>query len=139
MGTTVSTVTRFKAHSGTCAFRFKGDGEPGADVLKQVIAHNGAAGDTLDLRLFVRAKNLAPGDARVVLTVRNTSTGQMEKAGLSLPAGTYGYQKLSLAHVVGSVRPSLAVYDQIVVKIRMNGPVGSKVFVDDVSVFVSTP
>jgi hypothetical protein len=130
---------RLKAYSGRCAFRFKGDARPGADVLKQVIAHEGAAGDTVDVRLFARATNLAPGKATAVLLVRNTATGQTETTSLPLPAGTYVYTEVGLAHVVGSVNPSLLAYDQVVVIIKMRGPAGSKVLIDDVRVFLSPP
>ena len=127
------------AHTGSCAFRFKGDANAAVDTLKQVTAHSGVAGDALDLRLFVRAKNLGPGAARAVLIVRDTVSGIQEKVTLAFPGGTYSYQELAALHVVGSRNLALDAYDQVVIKVQMTGGTGSRLFVDDVRLLVSRP
>jgi hypothetical protein len=101
--------------------------------------YNGAAGDTIEVRLFVRGKNLAAGDATVILHVRQTGSGRTEKAVLQIPAGSYPYTELQLSHVVGSKNAALVAYDQVVVKVKMAGQIDSRLFVDDVSVLVYAP
>jgi hypothetical protein len=58
---------------------------------------------------------------------------------MNLPAGTYPYQELDLTQTVGSRNPSQAVYDLLVVGIKLDASAGHKVFIDDASVYVSTP
>src|SRR5262249_17460940 len=129
-----------KVHVGNCAFRFAGDPEPEAATLKQVIRHGGVAGDSLDLKLFVRAIQFATGHAKVVLMVNDTPTGEVEQAVLDIPGGTYPYQELNLGHQVGSINPALTVYDRIILKIKAVAMAsGNTLFVDDLTLAIASP
>jgi len=128
-----------KVHSGSCAFRFKGDASAQGDSLKQVAVHDGDAGDVIKLKLFARAKNVAVGTAKIVLTVRDTTSGVEEKVVLHVPSGTYDYQKLSVSHTVGSSNAALDVYDRVIVTVKMSGGPGSQLYIDDAGLVVSPP
>jgi SGNH hydrolase-like domain, acetyltransferase AlgX len=129
-----------KAHTGNCFFRFKGDASEEVHDLTQVITHSGVAGNTLDLRLFVRANGITTGQGKIVLTVENTSGGHLETVHQAIPEGTYKYQELSLVHRVGSLNTGVREYDRIVVKITAVGmTAGSSLLVDDVSLSFTPP
>jgi len=129
-----------KAHTGNCFFRFQGDASAQAHDLTQVITHSGVAGDALDLKLFVLANGVTAGRGKIVLTVENTSSGQLETAHLAIPDGTDKYQELSLVHQVGSLNPGVREDDRIVLTIRAVGmTAGSSLLVDDVSLRFTPP
>jgi hypothetical protein len=129
-----------KAHTGNCFFRFQGDASAQAHDLTQVITHSGVAGDALDLKLFVLANGFTAGRGRIVLTVENTSSGQLETAHLAIPDRTDNYQELSLVHQVGSLNTGVREYDRIVLTIRAVGmTAGSSLLVDDVSLRFTPP
>jgi hypothetical protein len=116
------------AHSGTCAFQFKG-GTGENSKLQQTLDLTNAiftAGDTLDLSLYVNAVNVATS-GKVKLVVQYSDDTPVGKLTLNL-ASTTGYEPLTDSGALLS-----AAVSKIKLQVKHTSPAG-KVYLDDVSI-----
>ncbi|HEX2619883.1 MAG TPA: M4 family metallopeptidase, partial [Phototrophicaceae bacterium] len=121
------TETKIVAHSGVCAWRFKGSvGEN--TKLQQVVDLTGltfASGDTLDLSAFINAnKPTTSGKIKVVVAYSDTTAPDKFKDNF---AQTAGYEEK-----VGSVNVSSSAVSKIKVMF-INKSTSGKAYLDDVS------
>lgn len=116
------------AHSGECAFRFRGGtGENSRLIQRQnVEAYQLGAGDTLTLSLWVNAVNARRGGT-VILTLIYTD-GTMERVRLQLPRRSAGYVQLSQEIALQKPLAGVRLFVQY---INPNG--AGRIWIDDVS------
>jgi hypothetical protein len=124
-------VCNAMAHTGTCAFRFKGRSGENSRLVQPLIGVFNI-GDTLTLRAYVRSTTIT-GGAKIQLVV-NYTTLPTDKATLPIGSGWSGYNLLSDSITLAGDAAKVKVI------IRYNNPVAAgKFFVDNVSLRWITP
>lgn len=118
------------AHSGECAFRFKG--KPGENAtLKQTIASGVNVGDALTLSGYVNARGAVNGKLKVVVKYADPQLGK-SKITVNINTETGGvYVPLNTFQSVLTT-PVTAPVQKIKVKVKNKGTSG-KVYYDDLS------
>jgi hypothetical protein len=124
-----NTETKVVAHSGLCAFQFKGGAGENTKIQQNLdlSALTLSVGDTLDLSAFVNAKK-ATASGKIKMTVKYNDTTEAQKVTLTI-ATTVGYSEL----VGETLTLAGADVNKIKLMVKHSSPTG-KVFVDDVSV-----
>lgn len=116
-------------HTGVCAFRFVGMAGRTTTLTQVIKPAVGAAGDSLVLSAFVRAKKLTAQTAVLRIKVVYVDGGK-DKVVIRLSGGSYPYQAVSTGlNLTGEVK-------KLRVQVVMNGGSG-RFFVDDVSLMLT--
>lgn len=115
------------AHSGLCAFRFKGGVGEKSKIFQDVNLANFplVSGDTLNLSIYTLAKN-ATTSAKVKVQAKYTDTDEKTTFSQALPVSAV-YQQTT-----GSLTLTSSNINRVRIQIINKSPAG-KVFIDDVS------
>ena len=125
------------AHSGNCAFMFKGNADGTKSKLQQTLANPAAIvdGSSLTLSAYVDPKSAAPA-SKIAMAKVKLSDGSKIKVQLAIPANpASGYSLLTESAPV--TIPNGVTITKALVDFRYGGTSG-KFFVDDASLTVTT-